>query len=101
MVQGIDNLTQIDGQIMARSQHPQLADYDLLEVRIDAAAPVEGRADLLSQFVGQILGFSARRDLLGSASAGDRIHCRAKRTPEGAMCEPHPEPGNFRIDARR
>ena len=65
MVQGIDNLTRIDGQIMARSQHPALADYDLLEVRIDAAAPVEGRADLLSQFVGQTLGFSARRDRLG------------------------------------
>jgi hypothetical protein len=100
MVQGIDNLTLIDGQIMARSPHASLGDYDRLEVRIDAAAPVEGRADLLSQFVGQTLGFSARRELLGSASAGDRIHCRAKRTPDGAMCEPHPEAGDFRIDAR-
>jgi hypothetical protein len=100
MVQGIDNLTLIDGQIMTRSPHPELTDYDLLQVRIDAAAPVEGRADLLSQFVGQVLGFSARRELLGSASDGDRIHCRARRTPAGAMCEPHPEAGDFRIDAR-
>jgi hypothetical protein len=101
MVQGIDNLTQIDGQIMDRSPHPSLGEYDVLDVRIDAAMPVAGRADLLSQFVGQVLGFSARRDLLGSASTGDRIHCRAKRTPDGAMCEPHPEADDFRVEARQ
>lgn len=100
MVQGIDNLTHIDGQILGRSRHPSLGDYDSLDVRIDAAAPVEGRADLLSQLVGQTLGFSVRRDLLGAAAVGDRIHCRAKRTPDGAMCEPHPDAGDFRVDAR-
>jgi hypothetical protein len=62
---------------------------------------VEGRADLLSQFVGQVLGFSVRRELLGTASAGDTIHCRAKRTPDGAMCEPHPDAGDFRVGTRQ
>jgi hypothetical protein len=101
MVQGIDNLTQIDGQIMERSPHSSLGEYDVVQVRIDAAVPVEGRADLLSQFVGQVIGLTVRRELLGAVSAGDRIHCRAKRTPDGAMCEPHPETGDFRVEARQ
>jgi len=95
MVQVIDNLTRIEGEILARASHPSLGDYDLLNVRIDAAAPVEGRADLLSSHVGETMGFSVRRDLLGSATAGDILHCRAKRIPDGAMCEPHPDAGDF------
>jgi hypothetical protein len=100
VVQGIDNLTRIDGQILTRAPHPSLSDYDLMDVRIDAAAPVEGRADLLSPYLGQTLGFAARRELLGAASPGDVLHCRAKRTPDGAMCEPHPDTGDFRVEAR-
>src|SRR5262245_39772940 len=99
MSQSIDNLTRIDGHILTREPHPSLGDYDLLNVRVDSAAPVDGRADLLSSKVGQTLDLSVRRELLGSAVAGNAIHCRAKRTPDGAMCEPHPEAGDFRIDA--
>jgi hypothetical protein len=99
MVQVIDNLTRIEGEILARASHPSLGDYDLLNVRIDAAAPVEGRADLLSSHVGETMGFSVRRDLLGSATAGDFLHCRAKRIPDGAMCEPHPDAGDFQVEA--
>ena len=72
MVQVIDNLTRIDGEILsARLTLGWATIGERLNVRIDAAAPVEGRADLLSSHVGETMGFSVRRDLLGSAAAGD------------------------------
>jgi hypothetical protein len=39
-----------------------------------------------------------RRELLGNATSGNRIKCRAKHSLNGPMCEPHPEVGNFVIE---
>jgi hypothetical protein len=40
---------------------------------------------------------SARRDLLQNAGPGMKLRCRAKRTPDGAMCEKNPGPGDFEV----
>jgi hypothetical protein len=97
MSQVIDNLTSITGRVLHRTRHPTLPDYDLLNVVVEHAEPVPGRADLLSGQLGKEIGVTVRRDLLGEAQPGSNLRCRAKRTPDGAMCEPHPEPGNFAV----
>ena len=98
-MQVIDNLTTISGRVLARSAHPTLHDYDLLDLALEQAEPVPGRADLLSAQVGTEIGLTVRRELLGEAQPGSQLRCRAKRTPDGAMCEPHPEPGDFAVNA--
>lgn len=97
MIQAIENLTCIRGPILERKPHPQLADYDVLTVGIAHAEPVEGKADLLSQYAGAQMEVVVRRALLGNVRQGDELRCRAKRTPDGAMCEPHPESGDFSV----
>jgi hypothetical protein len=100
MVQGIDNLTRISGRIVSREPHPTLPDFDLLNIVVESTKPVEGRADLLSEKMGQEIGFAVRRELLADANPGDQLTCRAKRIPEGAMCEPYPDPGDFEVNRR-
>jgi hypothetical protein len=97
MVPIVDNLTTICGCIRSRSEHPTLDDYDLINAVVEGAHPVPGRTDLLSPQVGKELGIAIRRELLGDAKPGDRMRCRAKRIPAGAMCEPYPEPNDFAI----
>jgi hypothetical protein len=97
MVQVIENLTHISGRIVARRPHPSLADYDVVRLRIEHAQPVAGKADLLSSHAGTEMDVAVRRDLLGNAPAGAVLRCRAKRIPDGAMCEPHPEDADFSV----
>jgi hypothetical protein len=97
MVQGIDNLTSILGTILSLAAHPTLPGYEMVTLRLEEARPVEGRADLISNELGKPLLVAVRRELLGGAPPGARLRCRAKRTPDGAMCEPHPEAGGFAV----
>jgi hypothetical protein len=98
MVQVIENLTQLVGTIVDSRSHPQLGDYDIVTIDIERAEPVEGKADLLALPSGSRVDVTVRHALLGAAAQGARIHFRAKRTIDGVMCEPNPEPGNFRIE---
>jgi hypothetical protein len=100
MVQAVDNLTTISGRIRSRSHHPALDGYDLIDLAIERAEPVPGRANLLASQVGKEIGVAIRRELLGNAKPDDHVRCRAKRIPEGAICEPYPEPADFAIEAR-
>ena len=97
MVQAVENFTQIGGRIVARSQHPSLKDYDIVTLQLERAEPVAGKANLLKSLLGSAVQVTVRRALLGNAGRGAALRCRAKRTPDGAMCEPHPDPGNFEI----
>jgi len=97
MVQMIENLTHIEGQIVARRPHPSLAGYDVVRVRVEGARSVQGKADLLSAHVGTEVDVVVRRELLGNAQPGARLRCRAKRTADGAMCEPYPETSDFSV----
>jgi hypothetical protein len=98
MVQAVENLTQIVGTVMDRLPHPTLADYDLVAVRIERFQDVEGKANMLTVQPGESINVTIRRALLPDGSIGRRIHFRAKRTPDGAMSEPFPAPGDFRIE---
>lgn len=97
MVQAIENLTRISGRILARRQHERLGAYDVLTLAIEHTEPVPEKADLLGQFAGGTVEVTVRRALLGDASVGARFRCRAERTPDGAMAEPHPDPKDFEI----
>jgi len=97
MVQAVENLTQLSGRILARKPHPTLGDYDVVTLQVDGVAAVEGKANLLAARAGGPVEVTVRRALLGSAGKDARLRCRAKMTPDGAMCETHPEPGDFEV----
>ena len=103
MSQSIENLSVIRGTVLVRDHHPTLEAYDVLRVRLEAAEAVPGKANLLAPLVGSVVDVAVRRELLAGpdAVAGNRIRCRAKRTLDGAMCEPRPEPGAFEINPPR
>jgi hypothetical protein len=96
-MQVIENLTHLRGRILKRAPHPARAGYDLLTLQVDEAAPVQDKADLLGRHVGGQLDVAVRSELLQDAPAtpGARVDLRAKMTPDGALAEPHPDPGNF------
>ena len=98
MPQAVENLTQLVGTIVARQPHPRLGDYDVVTLDVERAEPVEGKANLLATAAGTRIDVTMRRALLGAAGAGAKVHLRAKRTLDGAMSEPHPEAGHFRIE---
>jgi len=97
MVQAVENLTTIVGTILGLASHPTLPGYEVVTFRLEEARPVEGRADLISGQLGKEMRVVVRGELLGDARPGARLRCRAKRTPDGAMCEPHPRDGGFAI----
>ena len=97
MVQSIDNLTTITGQLRGRGRHPTLSDYDNVTLFVERAEPVPGRADLLQSEIGKEIVVAVRRDLLGDVTPGAQLRCRARRTPDGIMCEPHPDPADFLV----
>lgn len=86
------------GTIVASQPHPELGEYDVVTLDIERTDPVEGKSNLLAVDSGSRIDVTIRRTLLGAAAAGARIHFRAKRTLNGVMGEPHPEPGNFTIE---
>ena len=100
-MQVIENLTRLRGRILCRVPHPARAGYDLLTLQVNETQAVDGKADLLGRHQGGTLDVAVRSDLLQDASGGDGalVDLRAKMTPDGALAEPHPEPGNFTIAA--
>ena len=97
MVQAIENLTTIVGTILSLASHPTLPGYEIVTLRLEETQPVEGKADLISIQLGLPLQVLVRSDLLGNVKPGIRLRCRAKRTPDGAMCETSPKGGQFLI----
>jgi hypothetical protein len=97
MVQAVENLTTIIGTIVALASHPTLPGYGVVTLRLEEARPVEGKADLISNQLGKEMRVAVRSELLSNARTGARLRCRARRTPDGAICEPHPEAGGFAI----
>jgi hypothetical protein len=97
VVQMVENQTVVSGTVIARKPHATLGDYDIVTVRLEGAEPVPGKADLLSPQLGKTVEVSVRRALLGNAGPGMHLRCKAKRTLDGAMCEPHPDPGDLEI----
>ena len=100
MIQSIENLTCIEGIVRACRPHPTLPDYDVVTLGVEHAEDVAGKANLLAHATGRDVDVSVRRALLASGGPGARLRCRVKHTPDGAMCEPHPAPGDFLVNGR-
>jgi hypothetical protein len=97
VVQAIENLSAITGRVVSRRQHSQLEGYDVVRLELERAEAVPGKANLLESQQGATIDVAVRRDLLGNAAPGARLRCRAKRTPDGAICEARPSPTDFAI----
>ena len=100
MVSVIPNRSDIEGDILSRSLHPSLSDFDLLELELRSAKPVEGFADLLSSRAGSKVEIAVKRQLLGTSPVeGARLRCRAYLGGPGAIfAEPDPAPGVFSVE---
>jgi hypothetical protein len=102
MVDVIPNRTEIEGEIRSRRDHPSLSDFDLVELDLKDAKPIEGFADLLSSRVGSTIEIAVKRSLLSSEPVeGARLRCRARLGGPGAIfAETDPEPGTFSLIRR-
>lgn len=93
-----ENLTRLEGRITARESHPTLRGFDAVEVEVESAEPVEGKAQLLRPQRGESVRVAVRHELLDEAPADARVRLRAALTAAGeAMAEPHPAPGDFSV----
>jgi hypothetical protein len=98
MVAVRENLTEVEGEIVAREPHPRRPGFDEVVVKVQRAAPVEGKADLVAPAAGDDLHVAVRQELIGDAAPGARVRLRAARTSSGdVMAEPHPAPEDFAI----
>ena len=98
MVQVRENLTQLEGTIAGRSPHPSLPDFDVVDLHVEQASPVEDKPDLVHAAPGTVLPVVVRRELAERASEGARVRLRAARTSSGeVMAEPHPAPDDFSV----
>ena len=99
MVRVIENRTDLEGVILDRAEHPRLPEFDLLQVDVRRASPVEGVADLLSSRVGSKLELAVKRSILpGQSIGGLWIRCRAYLGGPGEVfVEPRPSPGTCEI----
>jgi hypothetical protein len=102
VVAAVENLSRLTGTITARTAHPTLDGWDVVTVSVDDVQDVPGKAHLLAallagQEAGQPLRVAVRRELLGSAEAGARLHARVRVTANGAIAEPHPDPQDFSV----
>lgn len=97
VVQVIENLTRLSGRLVTRQSHPQKPSWDSVVVHVESASPVPGTADLLSRHQGEDLPVAFPRDLLGDVAPGARLSFRARFTVHGAIAEPHPDAGDFRV----
>jgi hypothetical protein len=100
-MQVIENLTRLRGRILRCVPHPSRVGYELLTLQVDETQAVEGKADLLSRHLGETLEVGVRRELVQHlpVACGSQVDLRAKMTPDGALAEPHPEPGHFTVMA--
>jgi hypothetical protein len=99
VVAAAPNLTRLRGTVVARRPSARLDDWDEVEVRLDDVEPVEGARSLVRAAAGDVVAVAVRRALLGAASGGALLDCRASMTPRGLRCEPHPAPERFWVSA--
>jgi hypothetical protein len=72
-MQVTENLSRINGRVVARSPSTQRHDWDDLTVRLERAEKVDDRAELLHERVGTDVVIGVPRELLGAAEPGDHV----------------------------
>jgi hypothetical protein len=98
MVQVRENLTQLEGTVVGRSPHPTLPDFEVVDLHVEQASPVEGKPDLVHASPGTVLPVVVRKELAERVGESTRVRFRAARTSSGeVMAEPHPAPQDFSV----
>jgi hypothetical protein len=69
----IENISRIDGRIVARRRSTEQQDWDDITVMLERADKVDDRAELLHQQVGTEVVIGVPHDLLGGAKPGDSV----------------------------
>ena len=90
MVAPVDNLSSVEGVLLARRPHPALVGYELVRLDVRATRPVDARADLLASRQGSELEVAVPAPLVGGAAEGDHVVCRARLTARGVVVAAHP-----------
>ncbi|HEY9373719.1 hypothetical protein [Streptomyces sp.] len=100
MVQPVENLTALRLRLLARHTHPRLSDWYLATCEVLATAPVQGMADLITpNLTGSQMSLGIRRELLIDVAIGATLHLRARLgSSADILAEPHPDPGDFRVE---
>ncbi|WP_405020406.1 hypothetical protein OHV05_29635 [Kitasatospora sp. NBC_00070] len=98
MVAPVENLTALRVRLLAVAPHPRLAGWEAASVQVLSAAPVEGRADLLSQRVGESLDLAVRQELLVGVPTGSVLRLRARLAVGEALAEQAPAPADFGVE---
>jgi hypothetical protein len=57
----VENQTQLKGRVLARSRHPSVDRWDVLQIEVSAADEVEAQPNLLGETVGRQLTVAADR----------------------------------------
>lgn len=96
MVAPVDNLSRLEGVLLGRRAHPTLVGYEFVRVDVHATGPVDARADLLGSREGSELEVTVPAALVGAATEGDHVVCRARLTPRGVVVAAHPPAHAFR-----
>ncbi|HET7474499.1 MAG TPA: hypothetical protein VFJ97_00570 [Dermatophilaceae bacterium] len=98
MVAAVENLTWLQGVILARMPHERLAGWDEVTVELTGTQSVPGKADLVSARRGTgPLRLAVRSELLGDAAPGARLTVRAKVAVGEVLAESHPDPADFQV----
>jgi hypothetical protein len=86
VVQVVENRTDLEGVVLSRGPDHERTGFDVLDLDVRRATPVEGYADLLSSRVGGHLSISVKRDLL-PAGQFERatVRCRARLAGPGVV----------------
>ena len=60
----VENQTELKGRVVARSPHPSVDRWDVLQIEVAAADEVEAQPNLLKESVGRQITVAANRDEL-------------------------------------
>ncbi|MBB4945393.1 hypothetical protein F4556_000928 [Kitasatospora gansuensis] len=94
----MENLTTLRVRLLAVAPHPRLTGWVSATVEVLSATPVEGRADLLSQRVGESLDLAVRQEQLAGVLVGSVLRLRARLAVGEVLAEQAPAPADFGVE---
>ncbi|BFV55823.1 hypothetical protein KCMC57_up09270 [Kitasatospora sp. CMC57] len=98
VVAPVENLTALRVRLLAATPHPRLPGWEAATVEVLSATPVPGRADLLSQRVGESLDLAVRQEQLAGLPTGSVLRLRARLAVGEVLAEQAPAPGDFGVE---
>ena len=92
MQQIIENWSQLGGTVLAVHPHPTNADFSVVRVAVDSAAPVQGFAHLLDEAKGKEIDVNVKTEKIKARvlAPGARVEFRARKS-KPTIVFAHPE----------